>query len=112
MAWLRMRTAGYEADKNDIILDIDGKDVNLTRHWDGTVNSFRWSTDGNRIYFNAPVDGTVQLFEIAVSNQMDQNPDVRQITKSTAHDKQYVIGIHRTLIPLACFSKTLDFLNH
>ena len=91
LAWLRMQTAGYEADKNDIILDMDGKSVNLTAHWDGTVNGFQWSTSGTRIYFNAPVDGTVQLFEIAVSSQLDQQPEIRQITKGQ-YDIRSMVG--------------------
>jgi len=64
LAWLQMKRDGYESDKNDIVTFIDGKKVNLTENWDGTVNSFIWSDDGKKILFNAPVLGTVQLFEI------------------------------------------------
>lgn len=67
LAWLQMKRDGYEADKNDIIVNINGVHVNLTEGWDGTVNSFVWNEKGNAIYFIAPVDGTVQLFEIEVS---------------------------------------------
>ncbi len=66
LAWLSMKTDGYEADKNDILL-FDKKTsqrVNLTQHWDGTVNAFSWSKDGRRLYFTAPWKGTVQLFAI------------------------------------------------
>ena len=64
LAWLQMKRDGYESDKNDIVTFIDGGKVNLTGHWDGTVNGFVWSEDGKKIFFNAPVNGTVQLFEI------------------------------------------------
>lgn len=67
LAWLQMKRDGYEADKNDIIVRRKGKDINLTKNWDGTVNSFVWDNDGDKIYFNAPVLGTVQLFEIKIS---------------------------------------------
>ncbi len=67
MAWLQMKRDGYEADKNDIIVRRKGKDINLTKSWDGTVNSFKWSEKGDKIYFVAPVLGTVQLFEIGIS---------------------------------------------
>ena len=67
LAWLQMKRDGYEADKNDIIVRKSGKDINLTKNWDGTVNSFIWSNNGDKIYFNAPVLGTVQLFEIGIS---------------------------------------------
>ncbi|MCD6544728.1 MAG: S9 family peptidase [Flavobacteriaceae bacterium] len=67
LAWLQMKRDGYEADKNDIIVRRNGKDINLTKNWDGTVNSFIWSNKGDKIYFNAPVFGTVHLFEIEIS---------------------------------------------
>lgn len=66
LAWLQMKRDGYESDKNDIIVRRKGKDINLTKDWDGTVNSFIWSNKGDKIYFNAPVLGTVHLFEIAI----------------------------------------------
>ena len=81
MAWLRMDEAGYESDKNDIMLRINKKDFNLTAHWDGTVNSFLWSKDESHIYFNAPVDGTVQLFSVNIPSRETPKPSVRQITK-------------------------------
>ncbi len=68
LAWLQMKREGYEADKNDIIVRRNGKDINLTKNWDGTVNSFIWSNKGDKIYFNAPVFGTVHLFEIEISS--------------------------------------------
>ena len=40
LAWLQMKRDGYEADKNDIIIRRNGMDINLTKDWDGTVNSF------------------------------------------------------------------------
>lgn len=66
LAWLQMRRNGFESDKNDIIVRFGMQDVNLTAAWDGTVNSFIWSNDGQKIFFVAPVLGTVQLFEIEV----------------------------------------------
>lgn len=66
LAWLQMRRDGYESDKNDIIVRLPQGDVNLTKDWDGTVNGFIWSTDGSTIYFNAPVGGTVQAFQVEI----------------------------------------------
>jgi hypothetical protein len=34
-----MKRDGYEADKNDIIVDFKGIKLNLTSNWDGTVDS-------------------------------------------------------------------------
>lgn len=68
LAWLSMKTDGYEADKNDLIVydPKSGLKVNVTSHWDGTVNSFLWSEDGTKIYFNAPFRGTIRLFVVDV----------------------------------------------
>jgi dipeptidyl aminopeptidase/acylaminoacyl peptidase len=79
LAWLQMDEPGYEADKNDIIVLRDGRQINLTQQWDGTVNSFLWSNDGKKIYFLAPVKGTQQLFEIDPFSK--KTSEVKQITQ-------------------------------
>lgn len=78
LAWLQMDEAGYEADKNDIILMKDGAPINLTAHWDGTVFSFIFSANGKKIYFTAPVNGTRQLFELPIPKK--GNAEIKQIT--------------------------------
>lgn len=78
LAWLSMATDGYEADKNDIYIWKNGSRINLTQSWDGTVNHFRWSNDGNLIYFTAPIDGEIQLFRVSIDNV---RPEVTQITR-------------------------------
>ena len=64
LTWLQMKRDGYEADKNDLIVSFKGMKMNLTTNWDGTVDNFIWSSDGKKIFFVAPVDGTKQLFEV------------------------------------------------
>jgi dipeptidyl aminopeptidase/acylaminoacyl peptidase len=64
LTWLQMKHDGYEADKNDIIVDFEGTKMNLTANWDGTVDSFIWNKDGKKIYFIAAIDGTKQVFEV------------------------------------------------
>ena len=64
LTWLQMKRDGFEADKNDLIVNFKGVDINLTAQWDGTVDSYMWSQDGSKIYFVAPIDGTKQLFEV------------------------------------------------
>ncbi len=76
LAWLNMRREGYESDKNDIMVLDGNTSVNLTKDWDGTVNSFLWSADGHHIYFVAPIDGTIQMFEVSYPGA----PTIRQIT--------------------------------
>lgn len=86
LAWLSMKTDGYEADKNDIVItDPQHTDLrrNLTGHLDLTVNSFVWSENGHKIYFTAPIKGTVQLFEVVVPpNLMSRDlPKVTQLSE-------------------------------
>ncbi|WP_026715373.1 S9 family peptidase [Flavobacterium daejeonense] len=92
LAWLQMQRDGYEADKNDIIILNNGIKTNLTEHWDGTVDSFLWSEDSLKIYFIAPIDGTKQLFEVALNN-----PQPTQITDGD-FDITKILGFHNTQI--------------
>jgi dipeptidyl aminopeptidase/acylaminoacyl peptidase len=84
LAWLSMARDGYEADKNDIIvMDVASKaKYNVTAKWDGTAEGFIWGDHDNRIYFNAPYEGTVQLFDVNVSSEKEMSRNtVNNITK-------------------------------
>jgi dipeptidyl aminopeptidase/acylaminoacyl peptidase len=80
MAWLSMARDGYEADKNDILIDVEGRHMNLTAHWDGTVDNFAWSETGAALYFVAPTDGTMQLFVVSLPTD-ESHSQIRQLTK-------------------------------
>jgi dipeptidyl aminopeptidase/acylaminoacyl peptidase len=81
LTWLQMKRDGYEADKNDIIVSFKGMNINLTANWDGTVESLLWSADGKKVYFQAPIDGTIQLFEVDFPGLTKKLPQVIQLTK-------------------------------
>jgi dipeptidyl aminopeptidase/acylaminoacyl peptidase len=81
LTWLQMKRDGYEADKNDIIVSFKGTPLNLTANWDGTVDSFYWSTDGKKVYFLAAIDGTKQLFEVNFPGMTRIAIAVQQVTK-------------------------------
>ena len=81
LAWLSMQREGYESDKNDIIVKRGDVQLNLTQQWDGTVNSFIWAEDGRKLYFTAPVEGTIQLFEVDDPGRTRKMPVVKQITE-------------------------------
>ena len=81
LAWLSMRREGYESDKNDIVVRSGSSLKNITSHWDGTVNTFVWSQDGKKIFFTAPVDGTIQLFEVSVQPADPKRAPIKQITR-------------------------------
>ncbi|OFZ07995.1 MAG: peptidase S9, partial [Bacteroidetes bacterium RIFCSPHIGHO2_02_FULL_44_7] len=96
MAWLSMKRDGYESDKNDIVVLIKGMEMNLTAHWDGTVESFTFSKDNKKIYFTAPIGGTVQLFEIPVpvpgkTNTLEKTGLPKQLT-SGEFDIRGIVG--------------------
>ncbi|MCG2431742.1 S9 family peptidase [Aequorivita xiaoshiensis] len=81
LAWLQMKTPGYEADKNDIIVLKDGVKQNLTAQWDGTVANFIWANNNTDIYFTAPVNGTRQLFKVDYPGRSRKMPVVEQLSQ-------------------------------
>ena len=80
LAWLQMKRDGYESDKNDLIVRLPEGNVNLTADWDGTVNGFIWSNNGSKIYFTAPVGGTVHAFQIDLPKGKKAKPMPKQIS--------------------------------
>lgn len=92
LTWLQMKRDGYEADKNDIIVSFKGANINLTANWDGSVDSFKWSSDGKKVYFIAAVDGTIQLFEVNFPGLTKIAVTVKQVT-SGDFDVNAIIGI-------------------
>jgi dipeptidyl aminopeptidase/acylaminoacyl peptidase len=81
LAWLQMKRDGYEADKQDIVV-WDGRAlVNLTGYKDEIhVEGFKWSNTDNRIFFFAPINGTLQLFEVEYKGLAKIASPIRQIT--------------------------------
>ncbi len=95
LTWLQMKRDGYEADKNDIIVRVNDKFYqNLTAAYDGTVESFKWSKDGKKVYFLSPVDGTQQLFEVNFPGMTKMAITVKQITSGDfdVHDIVDITG--------------------
>lgn len=84
LAWLSMKRDGYESDKQDLVAftGMGNSVVNLTAHRDDIhVIGFRWSNDGKKLFFWAPVNGTEQLFEVTYTGATKMLPVIRQITK-------------------------------
>lgn len=82
LAWLSMKRDGYEADKQDLVVSDGTTKMNLTASRDDIhVESFKWSDDGRKLYFIAPVDGTLQLFEVNYPGKTRMAIVIRQITK-------------------------------
>lgn len=98
LAWLQMKTEGYESDKNDIVVFHNGIKQNLTERWDGTVNSFLWSKNGNDIYFTAPIDGTIQLFKVNFPGRKRIAPVVEQLSEGQFDITSIVAQKDQTLL--------------
>ena len=81
LGWLQMKTEGYEADKNNIMVLENGIKQNLTSQWDGTVQQFIWANNNKDIYFTAPIDGTIQLFKVDYPGRTRKMPVVEQLSK-------------------------------
>lgn len=82
LAWLSMKRDGYESDKQDIIAHTGMGVVNLTGHKDEIhVMGFQWADDGKRIFFYAPTNGTMQLFEVDYTGLTKKLPEIKQITR-------------------------------
>lgn len=83
LAWMRMKRDGYEADKQDLVaLTPMGNVVNLTAHRDDIhVEGFQWGDDGKHLYFWAPINGTMMLFEVDYIGNTKKLPSIRQISK-------------------------------
>ena len=66
LIWTAMKTPGYEADKNRLMLHSfgDNYSVDLTSDYDVTLSHPVWSPDGNIIYAQIPANGTEQIFRI------------------------------------------------
>ncbi len=98
LAWLSMARNGYESDKNDIYVMMNGSKMNLTKDWDGTVNAFMWSKDAKKIYFVAPTKGTIQLFEVDVPSKSKKMPIVVQLTEGDFDVNGIVAELKNALI--------------
>jgi dipeptidyl aminopeptidase/acylaminoacyl peptidase len=82
LAWLQMKRDGYEADKQDIIVSNGFSTINLTKQNDLIhVESFKWADDGKSIFFIAPVNGTLQLFNVTYPGLTKMMPIIKQMTK-------------------------------
>jgi dipeptidyl aminopeptidase/acylaminoacyl peptidase len=98
LAWLSMKREGYEADKQDIIVNTGTSKINLTQYWDNSVHDFKWSNDGRNIYFTGAIDGTLQLFVVDYPGMTMKVPEVKQITKGD-FDVTAIIGqVGNTLV--------------
>ncbi len=99
MAWLQMKTPGYESDKNDLVLMTKGSTVNLTGFNDQiNVSSFIWGNDGRTLFFVAPIDGTMQVFSVHDIGLTKMLPQIHQLSKGNFDISAIVAQVDDDLI--------------
>jgi len=82
MAWLQMKRDGYESDKQDLVVTDGTVKINLTAQRDLVhVEGYKWSEDGKSLFFNAPINGTLQLFNVTYPGTSGKPAVISQITK-------------------------------
>ncbi len=79
IAWLSMERAGFEADKNRIMLMeiASGNISEITKDIDQSADNILWSKDSKTIYFTSAVDAVHQLYSYTLSLKKDA---LRKIT--------------------------------
>lgn len=101
LMWLSMATNGYENDKNNLTIFDFGllTRQNYTAKFKYSIEKAQWSQDGKGVYFNAAVEGAVQLFSIAVSEGenkttqlTDQPQDIADFTVGQSGKTHVIIG--------------------
>lgn len=99
MAWLQMKTPGYESDKNDLVVMTKGSTVNLTGFNDQiNVSSFIWGNDGRTLFFVAPIDGTMQVFSVHDIGLTKMLPQIHQLSKGNFDISAIVAQVDDDLI--------------
>jgi dipeptidyl aminopeptidase/acylaminoacyl peptidase len=70
LAWLSMARAGFEADKQRLMLMnlASGAVRNITKDWDRSISAFAFSGDGKTIIAVAPHLGTTPLWRIEMAS--------------------------------------------
>lgn len=91
-----MDEPGYESDKNDLILNnpLTGEMINLTKDWDYTVSSYLWHPDGEKIYIQASINATYQIFELELQKDPKSNTaqHIQQISAGR-HNINQIVGL-------------------
>ncbi|QCX52344.1 S9 family peptidase [Elizabethkingia sp. JS20170427COW] len=110
LTWQSMKTDGYEADKNDIVI-MDwktGEKKNLTQAWDESVDGgFSWANDSKTIFFYAALKGVKQLFNVEVKSSK-----IHQITKEN-YDVNSIVAQTKAglLVGRVDFNHNADLFN-
>jgi len=84
-------TPGFLGSKRDIVVLHHDAKINLTTQWDGTVKDFIWAKRGDKLYFTADINGTIQVFQVNYPVAPDSKPVVKQLSEGE-HDITEIIA--------------------
>ena len=80
IVWRSMARAGFEADKDRIMIYdfVAAKYEDYSGKFDQCSNNFTWSADSKNLYFLSSVHGTVQIYSLNLESR-----DIKQISQGT-----------------------------
>ncbi len=85
IAWLSMKRAGNEADKNRLMVYYFGtkQEVEVTKNFDYTTDAFCWTNNGSQLFFISQFQGTKNIFTSTekVKKSGSEYTEVKQLTK-------------------------------
>lgn len=105
LAWLAMRRAGYEADRQVLtVRDLDsGKTVSLTERWDRSIASLQWARDSRSLYVTADDTQETPLFQVEA--------DSGRVTRLTGegHVSGVAVGPKNVVVAMNSLTAPDDF---
>jgi dipeptidyl aminopeptidase/acylaminoacyl peptidase len=80
MAWESMKTPGFEADKNRImIMDLENETfTDYSENFDQSAEGFKWSKDGKKLYFISGHHATYQIYQLEIATR-----EITPVTQGT-----------------------------
>lgn len=106
IAWLSMKRAGNEADKNRLMVYYfgDKKELEITKDFDYPVDAFSWTANGGQLYFIAQYQGTKNIF-CATEKVKKSGAEYSEVKTITKGDHDYlglsVAGTEKALVIVA-----------
>lgn len=108
IVWQRMKTPGYEADQNILVLYNmqTGEKQTLTNNYTNDANDAKWDDDNKTIYFIGGDKGTKPLFLV---NIQDKTP--KQLTKGQHDYVGFCIGKNEIVAMQQSMSAATDLFS-
>ncbi|MEO1714061.1 MAG: peptidase S9, partial [Bacteroidota bacterium] len=92
LVWNSMKTPGFEADRNRIMLHNlqSGETTELSAGWDYSANHPTFSADGQTLFFSTGVRATYHLFSIELTRGKGSKP--KQLTEGIWNYNDFLVA--------------------